>query len=486
MDNWQRERRNSFHLWLCAQPTDFVSKVVPGQELTLAQNEERKQLAQMAYFGWRSDGNGFRTLNDNLPLLDRWQKETPRTGPPTVGLGTLDQLPIEILTYIISWLDISAIDQFKAMNRRSLEAVNAHPQFRIINQQAHDALRGLRAIKTAHMITVQTVFEKLCTRQCSECGDYGGYIYLVTFDRVCCRCFTRKDRYLPLREIDTIKEFGISLEKLRTLPRFLGYPGHYGKRLLLARKKEPYISLVDRASAYSAGIVCHGSFEAMQEYVANTNSNTRKHYKTEIVEREKELAVERAVKEREKKARWRAEVRKRNAHLIERMTRRQEREVRKRKGIALIEGVEDPGEDTDGGDISTPQATDYSSDDHPMFDHKVYRSDTEQTISEYIGESGDLRSWVCESFRYKAVIRVPWLNRKSGMGEWSLHCVGCEGLDLWPNHANREFIMSTFREHLKECGPIRAGVHHIDDCCKKGTCRKRKGYTSQAIYNMPF
>lgn len=101
----------------------------------------------------------------------------------TVGLGILDQLPLEILSCIVLSLDISAIDHIKAMNRRSFELVNNHPQFKIINLQAHDTLRGLRAIKTDHMITVQTLFEKLCTGQCSECGDYGGYIYLVTFER---------------------------------------------------------------------------------------------------------------------------------------------------------------------------------------------------------------------------------------------------------------------------------------------------------------
>ena len=67
------------------------------------------------------------------------------------------------------------------MNRRGFEAVNAHSQFKVINRQAHDILRGLRAIKTGHMINVQVLFEKLCTSQCNECGDYGGYIYLVTF-----------------------------------------------------------------------------------------------------------------------------------------------------------------------------------------------------------------------------------------------------------------------------------------------------------------
>jgi hypothetical protein len=171
--------------------------------LTPPQNEERKQLAKLAYFGWRSRKTSFRTLDGNLPRLDRsfyFDKRKSRRiflaeiGPPKAGLGTLNRLSPEILDHIISLLDISALDQFKAVNRRGFEAVNAHSQFKVINRQAHGILRGLRAIKTGHMINVQVLFEKLCTSQCNECSDYGGYIYLVTFRRVCCRCFMKKDR----------------------------------------------------------------------------------------------------------------------------------------------------------------------------------------------------------------------------------------------------------------------------------------------------
>lgn len=52
----------------------------------------------------------------------------------------------------------------------------------------------------------------------------------------------------------------------------------------------------------------------MQEYVANTNSNTWKYYKRNIEGREKKLTVERAVKKREKKIRWKAEAKKRNTY----------------------------------------------------------------------------------------------------------------------------------------------------------------------------
>jgi hypothetical protein len=69
----------------------------------------------------------------------------------------------------------------------------------------------------------------------------------------------------------------------------------------LPRTSRNYISLIDRESAYGAGIARHGSLEAMQEYVANADSNIWKSYEKEIEEREKKLAAERAVKTREKK-----------------------------------------------------------------------------------------------------------------------------------------------------------------------------------------
>ena len=120
-------------------------------------------------------------------------------------------------------------------------------------------------------ITVQALFKKLCTSQCNECGDYGGYIYLLTFQRICCRCFTGKDRYSPLKEIDALKKFGLTLDVLNTLTRFQGYPGYYGD--IRINVKQDYISLIDHDSAYTAGIAYHRSLEAIQEYVANSDFN---------------------------------------------------------------------------------------------------------------------------------------------------------------------------------------------------------------------
>lgn len=485
MTEWMTEWEliNSYHLWSCAQPASLDLGAAAYKTLTPVQHKEREQLAQMACFGWRSPIPGFYMIDSNLPRY--WKRgEKPRpfrciilaeTGSPTSGLGELDQFPIEILNAIISVLDISATDQFKAANRRSYEVVNNHPQFKIINEQAHDTLRGLRAIKTSHLITVQTLFDKLCTSQCSQCADFGGYMYLITFERVCCRCFTEKARYLPLREIEALKKFGLSLEILDTLPRSQSYPGSYGVGCFQVWK--PHIELVDRESARSAGIVRYGSLEAMQEHVANADPKIWKSCKRAIQAREEKLSGERALKEREKRAKWN----KLSAYKREVLRRREEREIRKVQGTASTEGVEVPSEDTDNESISTldPRfGEDDDSDDYTKGDSNDKRPEGKEIVNEaicggyFLDEEEYERTWFDDD-SYRALIRVPWLNRKSGRDEWGFHCIGCEGLFQWPNHINRDFIMSTFREHLKECGPIRGGVHHTTNCCENRTCRKK-------------
>ena len=87
-------------------------------------------------------------------------------------------------------------------------------------------------------------------------------------------------------------------------------------------------------------------------------------------------------------------------------------------------------------------------------------------IFSYIAETvsmstGKWSGHAMEPLRYMAMMRVPWLNRQSGRDEWGFHCVGCEQNQRWPNHARRDYIMSTFKDHLKECGEIKG----VDRTC---------------------
>ena len=199
------------------------------------------------------------------------------------------------------------------------------------------------------------------------------------------------------------------------------------------------------------------------------------------------------------KAKWKTEVKKRNAYKRDaykrEAARREEREKRmghataRRLSGSQIEYIENLGEDTDNESISTlAPSSDTDGDTKDKSNHTRFdtREEAETTISGDSGEDDDIESWSNAPMRFRAMLRVPWLNRRSQRDEWGFHCVGCEDLPEWPNHARRDFIMSTFREHLEICGPIKDGVHHINDCCTRGTCRKKKKDFSGHIFEAPF
>jgi hypothetical protein len=145
----------------------------------------------------------------------------------------------------------------------------------------------------------------------------------------------------------------------------------------------------------------------------------------------------------EKKARWKADDKRRNAEKRarweERERREEERERRKeererRMGNGTEEQLVPRGrlgsktaddeswlEDTD----STLPYTSHSDQDN---DEDSHGSDTEwkekEAISDEDSDDDDLEKRHNRPLRYMAMIRVPWLNRRSRRGEWGFHCVG--------------------------------------------------------------
>ncbi|POR35733.1 F-box domain-containing protein [Tolypocladium paradoxum] len=65
-------------------------------------------------------------------------------------------------------------------------------------------------------------------------------------------------------------------------------------------------------------------------------------------------------------------------------------------------------------------------------------------------------------FRFVAISRVPSVSRASGKVEWGFYCVGCRKSKCRPQHWRRKFTAVSFHEHLKQCGNIRRGQHHLD------------------------
>jgi hypothetical protein len=205
------------------------------------------------------------TLEDNLPpigprlLQVGW---TPST--PTAPVGALQVLPPELLHQILYQLDLASLHRFRQVNRQAAELLDSLPQYKSITTHALSALRGIRAIRTGKYITCRALFEKLCTAECEECGDFGGYLYLLTCKRVCFLCFANENRYVPIRPRRVIREYGLDLQTVQALPRMRVLSGTYS----LSKKMPSHTCLIDQDSALRAGVARHGSLRAMCSYAS--------------------------------------------------------------------------------------------------------------------------------------------------------------------------------------------------------------------------
>src|SRR6266699_2232047 len=159
------------------------------------------------------------TLDDNLPAFQcQFEKDHFRL-PLTTNVGTLDALPPELVERILSQLDLRTLTDFRRVNRRATELVNFLPEYKTITTHARNALRGILSIETSRWITCSTLYEKLCTPSCEQCGDFGGYLYLLTCKRVCFLCLSQDKLYLPLLPRHASRKFGLDRQIIEKLPR---------------------------------------------------------------------------------------------------------------------------------------------------------------------------------------------------------------------------------------------------------------------------
>jgi hypothetical protein len=164
-------------------------------------------------------------------------------------------------------LDIQSLTEFRRVNKRAKSMTDSNTQYKLIKTHAPESIRGCLGLKTARFITCQDLYEKLSTAECDSCGDFGGYLYLITCRRVCFLCFTEKADFLPLPRNEVLRRFGLSSEHLATLPFLKSVPGIYSPRGIKCQRRE---RLFDYSAAQKQGIAIHGSAESMEEHVSET------------------------------------------------------------------------------------------------------------------------------------------------------------------------------------------------------------------------
>ncbi|PKY06125.1 hypothetical protein P168DRAFT_135894 [Aspergillus campestris IBT 28561] len=198
---------------------------------------------------------------------------------PRYGLGALEKLPLEIVHLALVRLDVRSLTVFGRVNKRARLVTNSIPQFRRILVHAPALIRGSLNIESARFFSCQDLYRKLSTAECDSCGDFGGYLYLVTCRRVCFLCFTARADYLPLSRKDVTRKLGLDSKHIVLLPHMKSFPGRYSPRAIKCRRRE---TLFDYSAARQAGIAIHGTVESMEKYALEMISKKLENYNLKL------------------------------------------------------------------------------------------------------------------------------------------------------------------------------------------------------------
>lgn len=141
------------------------------------------------------------------------------------------------------------------------------PQYKAITTHALNIIRGILRIDLGPWIACSKLYETLVTSDCENCGEFGGYLYLLTCTRVCFLCFTSSKKYLPIQITNIRRRFGLDLRTLKTLSQMKPISGFYSPEEHNVNDYFP--ALLDTESAFCAGLALRRSLEAMFAYVTN-------------------------------------------------------------------------------------------------------------------------------------------------------------------------------------------------------------------------
>lgn len=205
------------------------------------------------------DENG---LEDTCPL-----DNNKHSIDPQYSLGLLDTLPLEVLCNVLVDIDVRSLTDFRRVKKRAMQVVDSIPEYQQTFKTCPALLRGLLSTELAANFSCEDLIETLHASKCATCGDFAGYIYILTCTRVCFLCFSGTPDYFPLQPAEAARKFGVPRGLLASLPRLSSIPKVYSS---MQKTRKTRLTLIDLASARRLSVEHHGSAEAVEQHVAET------------------------------------------------------------------------------------------------------------------------------------------------------------------------------------------------------------------------
>lgn len=180
-------------------------------------------------------------------------------------LGVLEKLPLELLHSILVGIDIRSLTDFRRVNKRAMQVVDSISAYQSILRHSPASIRGILSTGIGSHISCQRLIDALNEPRCESCGDFGGYIYLLTCRRVCFLCFYEKQDYFPLLISEAERKYGVPRRLLTSLPSVRSIPGRYAPNKYSCKTR---LTLIHSEAAHCMGLEHHGSTQVMEQFVA--------------------------------------------------------------------------------------------------------------------------------------------------------------------------------------------------------------------------
>lgn len=152
---------------------------------------------------------------------------TPLRRTSNVGLGALDRLPLDVWQAIIANLDIDSVFKFRRINLRSRQMMDSLHQYRMIVLHGMNLLYALFRTELALIISLSEIYTALCTKACAVCGQFAGFISLLTWERCCFKCLQEAPECQVMTQHAVQKKLNMAKGEVKCFRSFRTLPGKY-------------------------------------------------------------------------------------------------------------------------------------------------------------------------------------------------------------------------------------------------------------------
>ncbi|KAI0532882.1 F-box domain-containing protein [Xylaria digitata] len=200
------------------------------------------------------------------------QPPRPMRASCASSLGLLDRLPLELISIVLSMLDMQSIARFASLSFQGNAFVQSHRTYRELVKFAPQTLWALGKVGLIGLHSAVQLHTALRTDRCVSCLEYGAFLFLPTCERCCWECLCYNPLLRAISPTQVKRYFGLDERDLEQLPDFYVIPGKYGISSKPAPEPRRLISV---AAAKRLGLMVHGSVAGLTKILDITCRSAR-------------------------------------------------------------------------------------------------------------------------------------------------------------------------------------------------------------------